>query len=175
MAGQHPEWLLHSPIRNSALLDLGNTEALNWLQNHVGDMIEEVGIDIYRQDFNHPGKPFWEANEDPDRIGMMEIRHIEGLYAFWDYLLDRFPNLLIDNCAAGGRRIDLEMMSRSVPLWRTDYQYDEPTGKQGHFYGLSFFLAQHGSGISDTDNYSVRSNMGACQVSNFDITTNRLS
>lgn len=175
LAVQHPEWLLHSPIRNSALLDLGNPEALHWLQNHVGDMIEEVGIDIYRQDFNHPGKPFWEANEEPDRIGMMEIRHIEGLYAFWDYLLDRFPNLLIDNCAAGGRRIDLEMMSRSVPLWRTDYQYDEPTGKQGHFYGLSFFLAQHGSGISDTDNYSVRSNMGACQVSNFDITTNRLS
>lgn len=175
LALQHPEWLLHSPIRNSALLDLGNEEALAWLQNHVGDMIEEVGIDIYRQDFNHPGKPFWEANEEPDRIGMMEIRHIEGLYAFWDYLLGRFPNLLLDNCAAGGRRIDLEMMSRSVPLWRTDYQYGESTGKQGHFYGLSFFLAQHGSGVWDTDDYSIRSNMGACQVSNFDITTNKLT
>lgn len=32
---------------------------------------------------------------------MKEIRHIEGLYYFWDYLLSRFPNLLIDNCASG--------------------------------------------------------------------------
>lgn len=33
---------------------------------------------------------------------MKEIRHVEGLYKFWDYLLDRFPGLMIDNCAAGG-------------------------------------------------------------------------
>ena len=77
-------------------------------------MIEREGIDIYRQDFNHPPKPFWEDNEQPDRIGMTEIRHIEGLYTYWDYLLSRFPRLLIDNCAAGGRRIDLETSSRSA-------------------------------------------------------------
>lgn len=25
------------------------------------------------------------------RSGIKEIRHIENLYKFWDYLLDRFP------------------------------------------------------------------------------------
>lgn len=34
---------------------------------------------------------------------MIEIRYIEGLYAYWDYLPDCFPNLLIDNCASGGQ------------------------------------------------------------------------
>lgn len=102
LAREHQPWLLHTPRRNSALLDLGNPEALEWLCTHVGDMIEREGIDIYRQDFNHPPKPFWEDNEQPDRIGMTEIRHIEGLYTYWDYLLSRFPRLLIDNCAARG-------------------------------------------------------------------------
>jgi alpha-galactosidase len=38
----------------------------------------------------------------------------------WDELLTRHPGLMIDNCSSGGRRIDLEMCSRSVPLWRSD-------------------------------------------------------
>ena len=27
----------------------------------------------------------------------------------------------MDNCASGGKRLDLEMMKRSSPMWRTDY------------------------------------------------------
>ncbi|MDR1813755.1 MAG: alpha-galactosidase [Tannerella sp.] len=171
LANNHQEWLLHSPTRNSALLDLGNPDALKWLCNHVGDMIEQTGIDIYRQDFNHPGKSFWTANEAPDRIGMMEIRHIEGLYAFWDYLIARFPKLKIDNCASGGRRIDLETMSRSFPLWSSDYSYQEPCGKQSYSYGLNFFLSQHGAGIFDPSDYMFRSALGAALVTNFDLYT----
>lgn len=174
LACQKPEWLLHSKIRNSALLDLGNPDALNWLCTHVGDMIERETIDYYRQDFNHPALPFWEENEAPDRIGMMEIRHIEGLYAFWDYLITRFPRLRIDNCAAGGRRIDLETLARSAPLWRTDYSYGEVTGYQSHSYGLNFFLPQHGTGMWATDDYSTRSSLGTSVVCNWDLSTNKL-
>jgi len=32
--------------------------------------------------------------------------------------------LFIDNCASGGRRIDVETMSRSMPLWRSDNTCD---------------------------------------------------
>ena len=174
LAREHQPWLLHTPRRNSALLDLGNPEALEWLCTHVGDMIEREGIDIYRQDFNHPPKPFWEDNEQPDRIGMTEIRHIEGLYTYWDYLLSRFPRLLIDNCAAGGRRIDLETLSRSAPLWRTDYPYGEVTGYQSHTYGLNFFLPQHGTGMWETDDYSTRSSLGAAVVATWDLSTHKL-
>jgi hypothetical protein len=40
----------------------------------------------------------------------------------WDELRQRHPKLTIDNCASGGRRIDLETCSRSYPLWRSDTQ-----------------------------------------------------
>ena len=79
------------------LFDLGNPKACEWLSRYIGDMLEENAIDYYRQDFNMHPDIYWAANDEPHRAGMKEIRHIEGLYRFWDYLLKRFPNLLIDN------------------------------------------------------------------------------
>jgi len=51
---------------------------------------------------------------------MTEIQHIEGLYALWDRILAAHPSIVIDNCASGGRRIDLETLRRSIGLWRSD-------------------------------------------------------
>lgn len=146
IAEEHPEWLLkRSNDPNNLLFDLGNPEALNWMCEHIGDLIEKNGIDYYRQDFNMHISPYWAEADEPDRVGIHEIRHVEGLYAYWDYLRERFPGLLIDNCAGGGRRLDLETMSRSAPLWRTDYSYGEVNGYQCHTYGLNFYLPIHGT------------------------------
>ena len=124
----HPEWLLqegHAPQwldskQKQVLLNLGNPDARRWLTDWISNAIDEDGIDIFRHDFNIDPLSFWQKADAPDRQGITEIRYIEGLYAFWDELLARHPNLLIDNCASGGRRIDLETTSRSVPLWRSD-------------------------------------------------------
>ena len=168
-ATQNPEWLLHLPGNGNSLFNLGNPEARVWLTDYISDFLKKEGIDYYRQDFNFDPMPYWEANDKPDRIGISEIRHIEGLYAFWDTLLDRFPNLIIDNCASGGRRIDLETISRSSPLWRTDYQYGEPDGSQCHAYGLNFYLPMHGTGNFTISPYHFRSNMSTSMVINWDI------
>jgi len=152
------------------LFDLTNPEALRWFCKYFGDIIERNGIDYYRQDFNIRPEPFWKLKDEPGRIGMTEIRYIEGLYTYWDYLLNRFPNLLIDNCASGGRRLDLETVSRSAPLWRTDYQYGEPNGYQCHTYGLNFYLPLSGTGINKLDPYSLRSSLGSAVVLNWKLT-----
>ncbi len=174
LAKEHPEWLRKLGPGNN-VLDLGNKEALEWVCKHIGDFIEENGIDYYRQDFNTPIDYYWSNFDKEGRAGMNEIRHIEGLYAFWDYLLERFPGLMIDNCASGGRRLDLETMSRSIPLWRTDYQYGEINGYQCHTYGLNFFLPLHGTGTYGTDNYSVRSSLSSATVCNWEITSQRVT
>ena len=167
---QHSEWITKLPHNDNYLFDLGNPSARLWLTDHISDMIKKEGIDYYRQDFNFDPMPYWEAMNKPDRVGIPEIRHIEGLYAFWDSLLVRFPKLLIDNCASGGRRIDLETTSRSAPLWRTDYQYGEPNGYQCHTYGLSFYLPIHGTAIYRTDSYTFRSGLGGTAVLNWEVT-----
>jgi alpha-galactosidase len=158
---EHPDWILKLPGNPNGLLDLGNPEALKWLTEHISGMIQNDGIALYRQDFNMDPLPFWRANDAPDRQGISEIRHIEGLYAFWDELLARHQELIIDNCASGGRRIDLETTSRSIPLWRTDYQYFEPNGYQCHTYGINFYLPTSSTGNGYPDKYLFRSSINS--------------
>jgi alpha-galactosidase len=157
---EHPDWVLRLPNNPNGLLNLGNEEARKWLTEHISSMIDREGISIYRQDFNINPLPFWRSADPPDRQGITEIRHIEGLYEFWDELLRRHPNLLIDNCASGGRRIDLETVSRSVVLWRSDYHYFEPVGQQCHTYGISFWLPTTATGCGYPMAYALRSAMG---------------
>ncbi len=161
---EHPQWLLRVPGVMNALFNLGDDDARIWLTDYITEFLKKEGVDIYRQDFNFDPMPYWEANDKPGRTGLSEIKHIQGLYAFWDSLLVRFPELLIDNCASGGRRIDLETTSRSAPLWRTDYNYGEPTGYQCHAYGLHYYLPVHGTGIFKADDYTFLSGLGAAAI-----------
>ncbi len=166
---EHPGWLIRLPKNSNSLLDLGNPEARLWLTDTISGMIEREGITVYRQDFNFDPQEYWRAADAPDRQGIAEIKHIEGLYEFWDELLKRHPGLLIDNCASGGRRLDLETISRSAPLWRTDYQYYEPNGYQCHTYGLNLYLPCSGTGNSNPETYFWRSSLSSALVFGWDI------
>jgi alpha-galactosidase len=166
---EHPDWLTTLPGNPNRLLNLGDPRALNWLINHISNFIQTEGVTIYRQDFNFDPYPYWQATDAPDRVGITEMKHIEGLYAFWDALLAKNPGLMIDNCASGGRRIDLETTSRSVPLWRTDYSYFEPNGYQCHTYGLHLFLPSSGTGNNNPQKYYFRSSMGGAVVTGWEI------
>jgi alpha-galactosidase len=143
LADKHPEWVLGGA--GGGLLNLGDPAAWGWLVNHIDTLITEQGIDVYRQDFNMDPLDFWRRNDTPDRQGITEIKHVTGLLAYWDELLRRHPDLLIDTCASGGRRVDLETLRRAVPLWRSDYAF-EPVGHQGMTYGLSMWVPYHGTG-----------------------------
>ena len=181
-AVEHKDWMLDCPQPAGSeeatwlLFDLGNDEACSWLCKYYGDLIEENGIDYFRQDCNIKPAPYWAFNDEPGRKGMKEIRHIQNLYRFWDYLLDRFPEMVIDNCASGGKRLDWETVSRSFPLWRSDYyHYDDPDGYQCHTYGLNYFLPVHGTGILLPDQYSFRSSLSSTLIFNWKITERGLS
>jgi alpha-galactosidase len=139
----HPEWVLGGA--GGGLLNLGDPNAREWLTNHIDKLLTEQGIDLYRQDFNMDPLGHWRGNDAPDRQGITEIKHVTGYLAYWDELRRRHPNMLIDSCASGGRRNDVETMRRAVPLWRSDYAY-EATGHQCMTYGISLWLPYHGTG-----------------------------
>ncbi|MCX5771598.1 MAG: alpha-galactosidase [Candidatus Hydrogenedentes bacterium] len=167
---QHPEWLLKPPdnmpeaVRYQFtdqfnLLDLSRPEASAWLKQTVSNTIEEIGIDAYRNDFNMYPLFYWRQDEPADRQGIREIRYVEALYEYFDALRERRPQLLLDTCASGGRRIDLEMIKRALVLTRSDYLWD-PTGQQCHTYGLAQWLPITGIGAADIDRYKCRSGYG---------------
>ncbi len=153
----HPDWLI-GPKDKDRLLFLGNAEARSWLIEHVSKIIGEQGIDLYRQDFNFEPLALWRSQDAEDRQGITEIQHVTGYLAYWDELRRRFPNLLIDTCASGGRRLDLETLRRSVPLWRSDYAY-EPSAMQQFTYGLSLWIPYFGTAFNSVDPYVFWSQM----------------
>jgi alpha-galactosidase len=174
LAKNHPEWLL-----GGTLLNLGNAEARTWLTDHIDTLLAKQGIDYYRQDFNLDPLGFWRNNDTPDRQGITENLHVQGYLAYWDELRRRHPDMLIDSCASGGRRNDLETMRRAVPLLRSDYQWgslDTTAGNQGHTYGLASWIPYFGQGVYMNDEvvYCARSYMcpGFCVAA--DIRSDRM-
>lgn len=178
---EHPEWIVRRPeshvYAEHALLNIAIPEARRYVTEMISKVISETGVDIYRQDFNTPSLDFWEALDTPDRVGMSEIRHIEALYALWDELRERHPGLCIDNCSSGGRRIDLESISRSLPLWRSDFSdaggpsfgMGLSVGDQSQTAGLSRWLPLHTAAVWKFSPYEARSAMGAGVVLYCDI------
>jgi alpha-galactosidase len=154
----HREWLTDIGGDN-LLFDLGNPAARKFLTDFISEKVREFGLGCYRQDFNMDPLAYWHAADTPDRQGISEIRHIEGLYAFWDELLERNPGLIIDNCASGGRRLDIETLGRATPFWRTDGPRDA-IAHQCHTYGLLAWVPLSATSQDRVgDDYEFRSSM----------------
>lgn len=65
-----------NPNDDNRLLNLGNEEAWEYCFETLSKLIEELNIDCYRQDFNFSPLAYWRKNDDPDRKGITEIKHI---------------------------------------------------------------------------------------------------
>jgi alpha-galactosidase len=169
MARTHPEWLIgpaHSGYldTDNYMVNLGIPEARRHITELISGLITDGRMTCYRQDFNDLRVPeLFGLADAPNRVGMTEIRHIEGLYAFWDELLARHPGLIIDNCAGGGQRIDLETISRSVPLSRSDLQCwpFDPSSEQTQTQGLAPWVPLSCCACVEPTAYAMRSALSA--------------
>lgn len=159
---EHPDFV------NENLFDYGNPAALKWMQETIYGIIEKNGVDIYRQDFNTSPGGVWRKldQKDPERVGIAEMKHIEGLYRFLDEMRERFPNIAQENCSSGGRRIDYEMISRAQVYCRSDYFIGRKPGDLAFIQGqnatrntLAFlpFQGGEGNGVPIGDVYAMLS------------------
>lgn len=166
----HPDWVLKAPVGGDwcNVFDFGNPEAKAWMLQCIDDIISTEGVDIYREDFNQMPLGAWRSNDAGDRQGITEIRFIEGNLAVWDELRRRHPNLLIDTCASGAHRDDIETLRRSVPLWRSDCPYGGDVA-QCLTYGLSSWIPYYGNAVASGDPYEFRSKMTPFNVMGYDM------
>ena len=160
-AKDHPDLLLGVPGNTwSKLLYYGNDAAREYVRDLISGFAERLNFSCFRQDFNMGVSAFFKAGDAKDREGITEIRHVTGLYRLWDELRARHPGMLIDNCASGGRRLDIETLRRSVFFFRSDYQCGFNANAdvvQTHNVGLSRLIPYSGCTTKLSDLYSLRS------------------
>jgi len=146
------------------LLRLDQEDAYQWMLKLISHGVEEYGMDIYRQDFNLNPLDYWLENERADRRGMTENAYINNLYRLMNELLTKYPHLVIDNCASGGRRLDIGMMRYCISIFRTDYSCLEscdPQGTQSHQQNILSWIPLNSAGIWGdlNDKYMLLSSM----------------
>lgn len=163
----HPEYVIRVKDEKTGeysphcLMDLGNDDARKYVFDTICSFADSLNMECLRQDFNFEPEIYWEANEEKGRRGIREIKHVMGLYKLWDDLLEKYPEFMIDNCASGGRRIDIETLKRAIPFFRSDYQCEfnpEPDVTQTHGTNISRYLPYTGCTTKvKSDTYAARS------------------
>lgn len=121
IAHEHPEWL------QGKLVNLAHPAVNEWLFQAMRSVINELGAKWIRHDANINPLQFWEKMDSPQSRGLGQARYLAALYEQFDRLMKEFPDLLIEGCASGGRRIDLETLKRSHTFWKSDKTDDVPT------------------------------------------------
>ncbi len=168
-ATRHEGWIIKDG--DNLMWNLADDGACAYLTDYISASLTENGVGIYRQDFNFTPLKYWQQADKAlygGRRGICENRYVTNLYRYLDALRERVDGLLIDNCASGGKRLDIEMMRRSVPLWRSDYNCGDADGTlkpdvleatQSMTYGLSCWLPYSGTNQYFHSQYAVRSAM----------------
>ncbi|MDD2503789.1 MAG: alpha-galactosidase [Clostridia bacterium] len=122
---EHPEWVVTTYDNKKAksnLLDLTNPEAAKWMENEISRVIEEYELDFYRLDYNVGTFDVFSYTKREGYIESNVLRYHEKLYEIYDRLRTKYPDVIFENCAGGGGRTDVGMVSRFCHTWVTDWQ-----------------------------------------------------
>ena len=114
---EHPDWFL--PNFNN-ILDLTKPEVVAHVEGQLSHMIERYKLDLFREDYN---KPITGELGQNVRDGLTENdfwRYYEAWYAMIDRIHKKYPNLILQQCAAGGMRNDMGMAARWHEMYLTD-------------------------------------------------------
>jgi len=114
----HPDWLLKrdgeptgSARAVGRALDLTNPQVAAFVEGELERMIRSYDLDMYRLDHNHEIKPagnrqYAGFTED------LTWRYYESFGAIFERLRAKFPQVVFQNCAGGGGRLDWGTLSR---------------------------------------------------------------
>ena len=116
------EWLAQYDGRNvtstSGQLCYGSRAVREWVQGQLYALIDEVRPDYLKWDDNA-----WTnctRTNHGHEAGDGNFAQVQGLYAVWQGLRDRYPDLLIENVADGGNRIDFGSLRYADSAWIDD-------------------------------------------------------
>ena len=120
----HPDWVLGLENIDTALysrdqlvLDLSKKEVQDHIIKTISNLIVKNQIDYLKWDFNRQLAPIFSQGRGASEQGKISYGYILGLYRVLNTLRNKFKDLIIENCAAGGGRIDPGMVYFTDQTW----------------------------------------------------------
>lgn len=117
----HSDWALVNKRarsivgRNQRILDLTNQDVSEYVYASLVRLVAEYGASYIKWDFNR---------RFADIVGgegsAYYYRYIKSLYGILSRFTAEYPNVIIENCASGGGRFDLGMLSFCPMGWVSD-------------------------------------------------------
>ena len=120
MVRDHPDWFFTIPGNAMQLMNFGLREVQQWWVARFVRAYEEWGMRWVRWDFNAAPAPSWAFGEREGERGRNQIAYVQGLYQTMDEIIQACPDLLIEQCASGGHRIELGTVRRGHTFWMND-------------------------------------------------------
>lgn len=152
----HPDWLLavdgyDQPTgRNQYVINLQNGDAFNFLFERLDHLLSTYNIAYIKWDMNR-------EVVQPGHLGRAAAHNqTRRYYELVDKVREKHPQVEIESCAAGGGRIDYEVLKRTHRFWASDN--NDALERQTIQRGMSYFFPPEvmGSHIGASHCHSTR-------------------
>ncbi|NLS14080.1 alpha-galactosidase [Vibrio sp. SM6] len=152
----HPDWLLavegyEQPTgRNQYVIDLQNQAAFDYLFERLDHFLSTYNIAYIKWDMNR-------EVVQPGHLGQAAAHaQTQRYYELVDKVRAKHPSVEIESCAAGGGRIDYEVLKRTHRFWASDN--NDALERQTIQRGMSYFFPPEvmGSHIGASHCHSTR-------------------
>lgn len=119
----HPDFFAPSYItgQKSEFIDLTNEKALAFAEAEIARVIEEYQVDLFRLDHNTHAAAWFTKTLQHGRPACGLMRQVQAVEELFRRLRHRFPDVIFENCAAGGGRTDIGMVQNFAHTWVSDW------------------------------------------------------
>lgn len=118
----HPDWVLcdshrkKTLWRNQMILDFSRDDIRDWAIGWLDTLIESAKLDYLKWDMN---REITEKGAFALESGKA-VKYMRNIEYIWQHLSEKYPDLLLENCAAGSGRADFGMMRYADRINRSD-------------------------------------------------------
>lgn len=159
---EHPDWLIGDPSRSAAqgrnqyILDFSRDEVVEGIYQQLIKVLDAAQVDYIKWDMNRNMTDLFSSALPAHRQGELAHRYILGVYALYEKLTQRYPNILFESCSAGGGRFDLGMLYYAPQAWTSDNTDAVERLKIQYGTSLVYPLSSMGTHVSDVPNHQVK-------------------
>ncbi len=160
----HPEWVIHiegrvgTMSRAQYVLDLSNPDVRDYIYESVAGVLRSAPVSYVKWDMNRMLSDLGSAYLAMEAQEELSHRYVLGVYELQERLITEFPDLLLENCSAGGARFDPGMLYYSPQIWCSDDMDPVERLKIQEGTALVYPLSTMGAHIGACPNHTVGRN-----------------